>query len=252
MVLLALLVVMASHVSAEVSVLSPVQITVKHGGTVKLGKAMPGETVRVVVSRDYGAGTWDNIAPTFMPENWRYNVVKESKSLVLELHIPRDAELIAVNIPTILESDGIDESVNFRLFVTNNLLSATIDKTFVETHTAEPAVFTLTLSNESVAAHAVRIGASLPEDWFDGEYVIVPARSNIRTELTVMPRFQGMRSFSFNVDSALNGRKLSELPVEMRVVPSLRGKFVLPTSALPAAFSIFGVYSLLSLLAYLS
>jgi len=236
--------------SAAIKVVLPVEAQVSSGEEIDFGNVAVGETFSVVLQKNSGEGfSWDNVSVN-VPNGWQANYSLGDKTMIAEISVPRNAlESVQVLYFSLSSSEKSAEE-NFKgvLTVKKNLLTVSIDNLKQDAVVGKPITYTLIASNDSIAKHSVLVASSLPNYWFEPFTIALEPKQKKELVLSLTPQAYGLRNFSFFTRSAQNDFS-REFVSELRVAPTLQGKFLAPAYAFPLfSLSNFAFYLLNSLL----
>jgi hypothetical protein len=208
--------------------------TVTSGDIIELGDASPGETLNLTISSDIGVDGVDvewsklEIDKSTLPEDWNaWDSSVGEKTLTAKIVIPTTAELDAFKFRALVTDEGstLNEEFSFWIFLKKNLIVSSINNLEKKVTVNQPAKYELTLINNSVAEHKVKVHSSLPLLWFEGRDVLLKANESQTLELEVTPRIYGFREFTFYVTSQENGQLLNLIPARIEAEPLLKEKY---------------------------
>jgi hypothetical protein len=222
----------------------------------------PGETLELIFSNKTGKDfSWDKAKfETKFPEKW---VAVDSNSfgetLVLKLTVPPTEKETAQNIKINFlnfKDDKKNESLNLVIFIKKKLVNVAISNLQLETKVNEPIEYSLTLSNDSIASHSVRISSTLPKFWLDDTIINLNGKNSKDSikeiKLKITPRSYGNKDFSITVESALNGNSIDFFNARLTVDSTLKGKYAASLFGFPVLtptlWPFYLMNSLLSLL----
>lgn len=233
----------ALNASADVYVLSPLEQQLKPGTSMVLGSAQPGETIVFTIASKSGYGesfAWNSaiITSDSLPSGWQFSGSESNPThFVLKVSIPSKQSIGAYNFKVKVGNSAknvSDEEVTLTVFIENSLLASSLSETKQETIVNEPAYFRLTLVNESIAEHSVRVSSTLPRYWFEPVNVTIAPKSIKQINLKVNPRVYGNKQFQFIVQSNLSGKTFKRFDSELTITPTLKGKYLAPLYGFPA------------------
>lgn len=235
---------------AAIKAVLPVEAQVSNGEEIDFGNVAVGETFSVVIQKNSGEGfSWNNVSVN-VPNNWQTNYSIGDKTIIAEITVPRNAlESVQVLYFSLSSSEKATEG-NFKGVVTvkKNLLTVSIDNLKQDAVVGKAISYTLIASNDSIAQHNVLIASSLPNYWFEPFTLSLEPKQKKELVLSLNPQAYGLRNFSFFTRSAQNDFA-KEFVSELRVSPTLQGKFLAPAYAFPLfSLSNFAFYLLNSLL----
>ncbi|PIU21601.1 MAG: hypothetical protein COT15_01440 [Candidatus Diapherotrites archaeon CG08_land_8_20_14_0_20_34_12] len=252
--LLFVLIILIPTAFADVKLLEPTVKQLSSGETTLLGNAQPGETVTIVVSKQYTNGSWDSILldDKTLPLFWNYSIEEFDKSFTINLMIPKASDARTQNIRFIAKNNLIEDIFTVQIVVTNTLLKcgiASLNKTIL---VGETTTFALKCVNDSIAEHSLEVKSNLPTHWFKPLTITMKPNTSQEYQLEVRPQGYGKYDFKFNADSKLNNNS-SIFDASLTVNPTLKGKFFSVISGLPfTAPSIITFYLIDAILTYIS
>ncbi len=209
-----------------------------------LNAVQPGETFSFKISNDPGVSTvntkWSQIIveKDSLPKNWRaIDSEKNQKVFEVQVLVAKDAEankeyefkVKAVDEKNLLES----ESIKIRIPVKKGLVSISLPETVKKTFVGEETTFNLTLVNNSIADHKLKVSSDLEKLWFEEKEFELKAGEKKEVQLKVNPRIYGLKQFKFKVESVSNGELIDLIPIELTVQPVLKKKFEAALTGLP-------------------
>lgn len=229
-----------SLAAADVAMTYPLESTVKNGGFFDAGFVAPGQTFDLVFSDNSGYDfEWDSFSLSTLPIGWQLvSTQRTDTSLVARVKVPASARSSLYTIVASFSSalqPGASESANVRVIVKKNLLDASIvrrssdERFFV----GGKAIYTLTLSNSSIAPETIRVSSNLPGNWFSGKSIVIKPGSVQGLELEVVPNASGKVPFTFQVVAGEDNLIIQTFSSELNVRPTLRGKFGSAMSGFP-------------------
>jgi len=239
--MLLLLLIFAGFASAQVNMLYPVDASLASGATVQVGSVFPGQEFELIFSDNSGNSfEWDTleIDKSSFPSSWSIlGIERTASSLVARIKVPRAAQLNVYNINVSLSSSSepsIVESINARVVVKEGLLAVTFArKSEAVSVVGQDIEYTLTLSNSSIGNHSVVVSSTLPSNWFSDKEILVKPNSVEEITLKVNPKIYGQRAFVFTVASVEKNLVVSTFNSDLKVRPTLKGKFAAPLSGMP-------------------
>jgi len=255
--LIAALLAAPSLAFAGISMTYPLHESFEDGAVVQAGFISPGQTFDVVFSNDSGYGyKWDSleVLPSGLPAGWRVESIQRTDpSLVAKISVPRGTGQGIYDVVFRLSASsqpGASESVQARIVARNNLLvvsfSRNSDGEFVPVGGTE--VYSVKLTNPSIASMSVRVGSGLPSNWFAGKYAELKPGTSIDLDLNVTPLSSGRFPFSFYAFSVEEDVVVQSYSSELRAQPTLKGKLGSPLSGFPfftftlLPFQLFGSF----------
>lgn len=221
--------------SADIFLVSPLEKQVHANDSIELGSIAPGETLELIFSNKSGKDfSWSKaeIAKQF-PEGWvAVDSEPFAESLAIKITVPKDQAETAQNLKISLinlQDEKTNESFNATIFVKKNLISAAIMGLQRETKVNSPVEYILSLSNDSIADHKVKVFSTLPDFWFAEKEILLKQKyskdSIQEVKLVVSPRAYGNKDFSFIVVSETNGNRIDSFNARLKVNPTLKGKY---------------------------
>lgn len=247
---------------APVQLLEPVDHYFDEQGysAIDLGKASRGEEFSVVIDRkafitfhEWFSATPREVSPCIEVKKPEMG----GKNLEYLIKISKNCGLGQKSVSFVLEEFGHDIlSHKLTLFfdVRNpeELVKASFSDTVREASIGEKLSYEAVVVNNSFASHEVELGSSLPQTYLKNIVVEVPARGSTIKTLEVSPLVYGNESFSFYARSAITGEQLSSTKGELKVYPTLKGKYfpganglsVFTISLAPLYYLIGAVFSL--------
>lgn len=217
-------------VSAEISIIKPVQKSFSENDTIDVGEAVKGESIQFIFNSKQSNGLMLNsIEVMNLPQGW----VKEKSEFFgdtvgIIITIPKDEELgNKIFKLRVFDSSSPEQSQTFsvNVFVKSNLVRAQVTPSKQETTVGEKIFYDITLFNDSISDHLVFVASDLPSFWYNEKLVKVRAKSLESLRLEVVPRTYGNRNFNFIIKSALNDSIISTFPGEIIINPTIESKF---------------------------
>ncbi len=220
---------------ADFFLVSPFEKQVHSADTIELGSISPGETLELIFSNKSGKDfAWNKaeIAKQ-LPENWKvFDSTPFAETMIVKVIIPSDQEETAQNLKINFlnfKDEKTNDSFNAILFVKKKLITASIVSLQKETKVNEPVDYLLSLSNDSIADHAIRISSTLPKYWFEDKIIVLKKKTSKDSvqeiTLAVLPRAYGNKDFSFKISSELTGKEIDSFNARLKVNPTLKGKY---------------------------
>jgi hypothetical protein len=215
---------------ADALILVPIEAHLNANDSLELGKAMPGQELKLIVSdtsfREDGL-LWEK-AEINLPNDWEliyFN--KDDKSLELLIKIPESISSNIYNLKLILSSPSKSiESEEFflKIIISNDsLISVSSPKLFVEGKTGKKANYSLLISNNSICSQKIFLSSTLPVTWFEPASIEVPHNSVKEILVTVIPQQTMKKDFSFKL---INEKKtFASINAVIDSKPSFEGKF---------------------------
>ncbi|MBN2127448.1 MAG: hypothetical protein JW703_03580 [Candidatus Diapherotrites archaeon] len=228
---------------ADSLILIPIESHLQANDSIELGKAMPGQTLKLIVSdnsyREDGL-LWEK-ADVMLPSGWELvSSGKNDKTIEVLIKIPETTLPNIYNINLILSAPlkSVEkESFTLKVIITNEqLILASSPALFVEGKTGESSKYLLIVSNNSICSQEILMESSLPRTWTEAVSFIVPANSVKELNVKVVPQQTERRQFKFNFLNE-NKKILVSLNAVMNSKPSLEGKFY----AFLAGFPVYSI-----------
>ncbi|MDO8538789.1 MAG: hypothetical protein Q7S21_07975 [archaeon] len=221
---------MIVSVSAEISMVKPIQKSFSENDTIDVGEAVKGESIDFIFNSAQSSGlTLNSIEVLNLPIGWKITHSEFFGDTVgIIVKIPSDEELgNKIFKLKLFDSSSPQQSQTFNVnvFIKSNLVRAQVTPSKQETIVGEKVFYDITLFNDSISDHFVFVGSDLPGFWFNEKYVKVRAKSLEKLRLDVTPRTYGVRNFNFIIKSALNDSIISSFPGEITVNPTIESKF---------------------------
>ncbi|MBI5553912.1 MAG: hypothetical protein HY917_04190 [Candidatus Diapherotrites archaeon] len=247
-----LLLFWAGSAMASVVVVYPLpsEAVLSDGDSLALGSVMPGQTIHLIVSdsslRPDGL-KWTGAAVSSLPAGWQdLGFKREDKTLELDVGVPADTlpGVYVFSVEVRAPRESVDaERVSLKVIVRDNLISLSSPKLSARAEVGQPVLYSLLVSNESVASVSVNVRATLPATWVPAQPVVLKPNAVTEVLMPVNVRSPGRKSFGFFVDG-VDGRKFAQVPVTLEALPSLKGKYeaflsgyaFYPLSLLPFSF----------------
>ena len=168
-----------------------------------------------------------------LPESWKVvDSTPFAETMILKLTIPAEQEETAQNLKINFlnfRDEKTNDSFSATLFVKKKLITASIMGLQKETRVNEPVDYILSLSNDSIADHTVRISSTLPKYWFEDRIIVLKKKTSKDSvqeiRLSVLPRAYGNKDFSFKISSELTGKEIDSFNARLKVNPTLKGKY---------------------------
>ncbi|HLC92221.1 MAG TPA: hypothetical protein VJH23_00775 [archaeon] len=239
---LACMLLLSAPAYASVSMTYPADATLSDGASVQAGFVSPGQAFNLGFSNDSGHGyKWDSITieQSSLPAGWKIvSINKTDPSLVASIKVPTNAPpniyLLRVSLSNSSQPESL-EQIEVRVIVKRNLL----DVSFARKSTEETqllggkAIYNLKLTNSSIAPFSVKIGSTLPSNWFSEKSVEIKPNTSQDLELVITPLSSGKFQFSFQAFAGEDNLIVKSYASELNVRPTLKGKFGSPLSGFP-------------------
>lgn len=253
------LLLFSSSSFATVFLHSPVEAKVSGNERIQLGKVTAGQTIVVVIEKkSEKAEKWDSVFvdASLLPLGWGYDVKVAGETITTEIIVPKGAKVASQRInlkalnsrqPELADAFFADVSV----VGPENVFTAGIDLSRVETRLGEKVLLNITISNNSIATASFLLSSNLPSQWLQARELTVEPQSTKTFSLGINPLVYGKRNAVVALSSEQNG--FSEgFAFELNVFPTIAGKFQAPFFGLPffslTLWPYYLVNSLLSLL----
>lgn len=237
LVLLCLL-LLAFQANASIYLIEPISQKLSDDEEIAFGRVAAGETLRIIVKKKSDLSLeWDRLSvnQSSLPSGWEAKPETADKTLIASIKVSKNArestQRIKLNASNSMEP-GLSETFFATVFVKENLLSVAIENPSQDAVLGQKTGFNMTLSNESIAGHSVKIESSLPEYWFSSREVQLNPFETKTVSLEVLPYSYGEKAFSFSVSSLENEKQFS-FPVRMNTRPTLSGIFKAPAAGFP-------------------
>lgn len=238
---LLLLIFFSSLALADITLVSPVSGIFRHEDFVFLGSMQPGETLEIIAASDVflpARSSWTNagIEKSSLPAGWRAFDSSPGQTLIARVFAPANAGLGSYDLKLLLSDDSgklLPETLNLSILIRDDLVNSSISGLEQEATAGQPASYTLTVINDSIAVHRVKIDSTLPRQWFSPKTLEVGPKQTIEEQLQVNPRSYGEKSFNFKLSSALNSSPAQEFYAGLKVQPTLKSKFVASSFGFP-------------------
>lgn len=240
-----LVLLFALSVFADIEMLQPFYSKIENNQTIEIGAMQPGETLELVFYKKTFNFVFDSIwlDESLLPPNWDYSVDDYDQTFNVTLYVPFDEVERIQKLNFIVSAKGITQRFSLILKIKKNLLETTIDKTSDEITLGESSKYKISIINNSIASHSIRIYNDLPSLWADTIDISLRPQEKKVVELIVFPSVYGNKSFHFEIYSVENRTIIDTFNINLNVKPSLKGKFF-------AVFSGFPFFSL-SLMPYM-
>ncbi|GEM_PF-2520235 len=239
-IIFAFLLVLCASALADSTILYPVKQALKAGETVQGGDVSRGETFDIAFSDNSGEGfNWEAISfdRQSLPSGWK--VVSTSvndASLVAKIKVPQPASPGTYNLTATLS--GPKATPKEKFIVAIALKENTLDVSFSRessniTKAGEPVKYKAVVSNQSIAPETVRLYSNLPSNWSDEKTIELKPNTSTEVDFIVTPLTSGNHTFAFSAYSAQKGSVVKSFSSELKVIPTLKGKFASMFSGFP-------------------
>lgn len=173
---------------------------------------------------------WESLTFVSVPEGWKYENSKVvGTTYVMYLTSPLSAKEGAYSIKVVAKEEQRhidDEEFEIRINLVKDLVDASLVDNDTEIVFGEKAKYTILLNNNSSTDAHIEIASNLPLNWFEGETVLVQAKSQKKVELYVQPKEIGYQDIEFVVKSADYFEDIATIKVPtLRVNPTLESKY---------------------------
>lgn len=220
-------------VNAEITIVKETgKATYFDNDLVELGSIQPGETLEITISSKTGHTglEWDQLVfEGNIPEGW--NAIDSEtgkKTLTAKLELPLNASVNAyhIKIKALNKNNEINpETLTLQILVRKDLIETAISQNELSTIVNKPTAFTLSIVNNSIASHTIKVESNLSPLWFETKEITVKPEEVKGVDLVVIPRIYGFKDFYFTVSSVTRNELLDIIPVHLNINPTLQNKY---------------------------
>jgi hypothetical protein len=198
-----------------------------------VGAVVGGQTLELIVSKELGK--FDSLELTnLLPKEFGVKVEDYLESIKIFIMVPNSAPQSDYSLKFKLIGRTTEE-VSVYFTVNNSLLDVSFlnysDNVFVK----EKAIYELLLINNSYADAKFDIKPNLPWYWLNNKQnisVVVPKKTNLKTQIEVYPQVQGQHNFTSTV--FLQDIKVQkDFTLSVVAKPTFKSKFSSPLNGLP-------------------